>query len=98
MNSRVHQFMSLHGILHRLCCMYTPQQNGHAERRYRHIFEMGLSMMFHAHAPASLWIDAFATVFYVINHLASPILNGKSSFELLFGSVPNYSNFKSFGY
>lgn len=58
---------------------------------------MGLSMMFHADAPASLWFDVFAMTFYVINTLHSSILHDKSPFELLFCSVSNYSNFKLFG-
>lgn len=88
--------MSLHSIFHRLSCTYTPRQNGRAERKHRHISKTGLSMMFYAHAPASLWFDAFATAVYVINRLPSSALHDKSPFELLFGSIPNYLNFKSF--
>lgn len=96
-NSRVRDFFSVHGILHRLSCPYTPQQNGRAERKHRHISETGLSMLFHAHAPASLWFDAFATAVYAINRLPSAVLSNKSPFELLYGSAPNYANFKPFG-
>lgn len=46
--------MLVHGIHHRLFCLYTSQQNGRAERKYRHISETVLSMMFHANAHVSL--------------------------------------------
>lgn len=52
--------MNLHSIYHRLSCPYTPQQYGRAECKHHHIYEIRLSMMFHAHAPASLWFDAFS--------------------------------------
>jgi hypothetical protein len=32
-------------------CPYTPQQNGLVERRHRHIVELSLATMFHAHIP-----------------------------------------------
>lgn len=54
-------------------------------------------MLFHAHAPASLWFDAFITTIYIINRLPSLVLDNKSPFELLFGSIPHYPNFKPFG-
>lgn len=54
-------------------------------------------MMFHAHAPASLWFDAFTTAVFVINRIPTSILHDKSPFELLFGYAPNYVNFKLFG-
>ena len=32
-------FMASHGILHQTSCAYTPQQNGVAERKNRHLVE-----------------------------------------------------------
>ncbi|GFP94834.1 uncharacterized mitochondrial protein atmg00810 [Phtheirospermum japonicum] len=94
-NGRVHDFMHLHGIHHRISCAYTPQQNGRAKRKHRHIFESGLSMLFHAQAPASLWFDAFSTAVYVINRLPSVILDNISPFQVLFGYPPSYDTFMS---
>lgn len=51
------------GILHFLSCAYTPKQNGIVERKYRHIVEMDLTLMFHAFAPKYLSIDAFDSCF-----------------------------------
>lgn len=54
-------------------------------------------MLFHAHAPACFWFDAFATATHIINHLPSSLLHNKSPFETLYGSIPYYPNFKPFG-
>ena len=33
-------FMPCHGILHQTSCAYTPQQNGVAERKNRHLIDV----------------------------------------------------------
>lgn len=96
-NKCVNEFMVKHGIVHRISCPYTPQKNGRAEPKHRHISETSISMLFHAFAPASLWFDAFATAVYVINRLPSSVLDNKSPYELLFHYAPNYVIFKPFG-
>ncbi|GJQ93839.1 retrovirus-related pol polyprotein from transposon RE1 [Tanacetum coccineum] len=68
-NHTVQKFFEDNGILHRLSCPYTPQQNGRAERKHRHLVEIGLAMLFHAHVPASYWVDAFSSATYIINRL-----------------------------
>ena len=37
------------------------------------------------------------TAVYIINMLSTPILKNKTPFELLFGTLPSYSNMKVFG-
>uniref|UniRef100_A0A2N9HZL1 Integrase catalytic domain-containing protein n=1 Tax=Fagus sylvatica TaxID=28930 RepID=A0A2N9HZL1_FAGSY len=49
----------------------TPEQNGVAERKHRHIVETGLTMLFHARLPKNLWLEAFLTAVYLINRLPS---------------------------
>src|SRR5690606_27533494 len=39
--------LAKHGIVHQTSCPYTPQQNGVAERKNRHLMEVARSMMFH---------------------------------------------------
>lgn len=41
-------FLSSHGIVHRLSCPYTPQQNDSAECKNRHVVEVGLSILAHS--------------------------------------------------
>lgn len=67
-NTRVREFFDVKGIHHRLPCPYTPQQNGRAERKHRHITETGLSLMFHASTPSCFWLDAFSSAVYIIKY------------------------------
>lgn len=79
------------GIVSRISCPHTPEQNGVAERKHRHITEMGLSLLFQAKMPKRYWLEAFNTAVYLINRLPTPVLQGKSPHELLFGKPPDYS-------
>ena len=44
-------FMSSHGILHQLSCAYTPQQNGVAKRKNRHLIETSRTLLLHHKVP-----------------------------------------------
>ncbi|GKD45633.1 retrovirus-related pol polyprotein from transposon RE1, partial [Tanacetum coccineum] len=65
--------------------------------KHRHLVETGLAMLFHAHVPASYWVDAFSSATYIINQLPTKLLGNHSPFELLYSRLPNYTNFRAFG-
>ncbi|RVW96834.1 Retrovirus-related Pol polyprotein from transposon TNT 1-94 [Vitis vinifera] len=44
-------FMSHHGIIHQSSCTHTPQQNGVAERKNRHLVERARTLLLHSHVP-----------------------------------------------
>ncbi|KAJ0580159.1 putative RNA-directed DNA polymerase [Helianthus annuus] len=96
-NNRVRLLFEQNGIMHRLSCPYTPQQNGRVERKHRHIVETGLAMLFHAQVPPKYWVDAFSSAVFIINRLPSKLLQGVSPFEILYHHVPNYDFFRPFG-
>ncbi|RVW98238.1 Retrovirus-related Pol polyprotein from transposon RE2 [Vitis vinifera] len=52
--SQFTSFMSHHGILHQSSCAHTPQQNGVAERKNRHLVETARTLLLHNHIPHSL--------------------------------------------
>ena len=85
------------GIHHQFSCPYTPSQNGRAERKHRHLTETGLTMLFHSAVPLHFWVEAFSTAVFIINRLPTPVLNGKSPFEILYGKSPLYTTFRVFG-
>lgn len=86
------------GIKQLLSCPHTPQQNGIAERKHRHITELGMSMMFHSKIPHYLWVEAFFTANFLGNMLPSSVLpDHKSLFELLMGKPPNYTSLRVSG-
>ncbi|KAJ0799808.1 putative RNA-directed DNA polymerase transcription factor Lambda-DB family [Helianthus annuus] len=96
-NNRVRILFEQNGTQHRMSCPYTPQQNGRVERKHRHVVETGLAMLFNAKLPTKYWVDAFSSAVFIINRLPSPILQGKSPFELLYHQIPNYAMFRTFG-
>jgi len=49
------QYLNLHGIVHQMTFPYSPQQNGIAERKNRHLLEVVCASLFGAHMPVSYW-------------------------------------------
>ncbi|RVW60104.1 Retrovirus-related Pol polyprotein from transposon RE2 [Vitis vinifera] len=68
-------FMSHHGILHQSSCAHTPQQNGVAERKNRHLVETARTLLLHNHVPFRFWGDAVLTACYLINRMPSSVLH-----------------------
>lgn len=55
-------------------------------------------MMFQSKSPQKFWVEAFYTSSFLINLLPSTVNNDlKSPYEVLYGTVPNYSALKTFG-
>lgn len=77
-NHTVRGIFEEHDIFHQLSCPHTPQQNGRAERKHRHIVEVVLAMLFHVHVPTSYWVDSFSFATYIINRLLTKVLNNHS--------------------
>ncbi|KAG7594152.1 Reverse transcriptase RNA-dependent DNA polymerase [Arabidopsis thaliana x Arabidopsis arenosa] len=86
------------GIKQLISCPHTPQQNGLAERKHRHLTELGLSMLFHGKVPQQYWVEAFFTANYLSNLLPTTAHKPlKSPFEALFMQKPDYSALRTFG-
>src|SRR3954463_8199439 len=85
------------GITHHVSCPHAHQQNGSAERKHRHIVEVGLSLLAHASMPLKYWDEAFIAATYLINHLPTKVLGDITPLEKLFHQKPDYSSLKIFG-
>ncbi|RVW75469.1 Retrovirus-related Pol polyprotein from transposon RE1 [Vitis vinifera] len=83
-------FMSHHGILHQSSCAHTPQQNGVAERKNRHLVETARTLLLHSHVPFRFWGDAVLTACYLINRMPSSVLHDQIPHSLLFPDQPLY--------
>ena len=83
-------FMSQHGILHQSSCAHTPQQNGVAERKNRHLIETARTLLLHSHVPFRFWGDAVLTACYLINRMPSSVLHAQIPHSLLFPDQPLY--------
>lgn len=90
-------FLHNNGIHFQHSCPYIHAQNGTAERKHQHIFDMGLTLLAQASLPYSFWWEAFHTAVHLINRLPSPNTKNKSHFELLYNKQPNYKFLRVFG-
>ncbi|KAI5343890.1 hypothetical protein L3X38_011766 [Prunus dulcis] len=89
-NLQFKQFCATNGIVHHFSCLHTHQQNGLAQRKHRHIADMGRTLLHTAHMPHNLWVEAFCMAVSLINRLPTPVLKGVSLYKLLFGISPDY--------
>ncbi|KAM2438173.1 hypothetical protein ACFX1W_015194 [Malus domestica] len=82
-NMELRSFFKLHGIVHQTTCPYTPQQNGVAERKNRHLLEMVRASLLAAHLLLHYWGEALTSATYLINRLPSQTLNFHTPFQAL---------------
>lgn len=68
------EFLSSTWIVHQLSCPYTPQQNGLAERKLRHLVETSLTLMTVAALPTQFWFHATAHDVFLINCMPVEVL------------------------
>ena len=90
-------FIHTQGTIIQRSCAGTSQQNGRAERKYRHILDSIRAFLLSASCPKRFYGEAALTVVYTINHLPSPALQNVTSFECLYGTPISYSSFCVFG-
>ena len=94
---KLNSFFRSIGIAHHASCPHAHQQNGSAERKQRHIVEVGLSLLAHASMPLKYWDEAFITASYLINHLPSKVIGNYTPLERLYHQKPDYNSVKTFG-
>ena len=95
---KLNSFFQRIGISHHVSCPYAHQQNGSAERKHRHIVEVGLSLLAHASMPLKFWDEAFITATYLINRLPSKVIHNTTPLERLFHHSPDYTSVRTFGF
>nr|AAT40538.2 Integrase core domain containing protein [Solanum demissum] len=96
-NSNLAKWCKDLGIVHQKTCAYTPQQNGVAERKHRHLLELARALKFQGHIPITFWGHCVLTSAYIINRLPSIVLQGKSPYEMLFNKKPRLDHLRTLG-
>uniref|UniRef100_A0A2N9I305 Integrase catalytic domain-containing protein n=1 Tax=Fagus sylvatica TaxID=28930 RepID=A0A2N9I305_FAGSY len=71
------------GILHQLTCPQTPEQNGVAERKNRHIMSIVRCLLCGMHVPKSYWHMVVLTAVYLMNGTPSRVLHGTAPLQFL---------------
>ncbi|WVY98629.1 hypothetical protein V8G54_030780 [Vigna mungo] len=92
-----YEFLQSNGILSQRSCPSTPQQNGVAERKNRHLLDVVRTLLLESHVPSRFWCEALSTAVHLINKLSSPSISNESPFTRLFGHPPDYSTLRIFG-
>lgn len=94
---KLNSFFHSIGIQHHVSLPHAHQQNGSAERKHRHIVEVGLSLLAHASMPLKYWDEAFITATYLINRLPSRVIGNSTPLERLYHQKSDYNSLKNFG-
>ncbi|RVW61349.1 Retrovirus-related Pol polyprotein from transposon RE1 [Vitis vinifera] len=85
---KAREFLAQEGIVHLSSCVDTPQQNGIAERKNRHLLEVARSLMFSMNVPKLFWGQAVLTAAYLINRMPSRVLKFQTPCQTLLKSFP----------
>jgi len=91
-------FLRSHGIKRQFTCRYTPQQNGVAERKNRHIAEVAWALMDEKSMPKHFWFEVVHTVVYIMNRTPIAVVHGMTPKEWFTSKKPDVSHLKVFGY
>ncbi|WVZ12533.1 hypothetical protein V8G54_017063 [Vigna mungo] len=91
------EFLQSNGILSQRSCPSTPQQNGLAKRKNRHLLDVVRTLLLESHVPSRFWCEALSTAVHLINRLSSPSISNESPFTRLFGHPPDYFTLRIFG-
>jgi hypothetical protein len=87
-NQEFHHYFKTHGIVHETTCPQTPQKNGVAERKNRHILETARALLIDSHVPRHFWSDAVVTAVYLLNRMPSQVLNFQTPLQMLSKHCP----------
>jgi hypothetical protein len=90
-------YCKTHGIRRQLITAGTPQQNGVAERKNRHLCETMRTLLFDAGLPSYLWEEAVRTANYIANRSPHQALHRSTPYSRLTGKIPNLSHLRIFG-
>ncbi|KAL2250061.1 UNVERIFIED_CONTAM: hypothetical protein Sindi_2479800 [Sesamum indicum] len=85
------------GIIHQTSCVYTPQQNGRAESKHRHLLNVARALFFQASLPLKFWGNYILAAMYIVNRTPTHILGWITPYQALNGHPPTYTHLKTFG-
>ena len=92
-----HRYCSEAGIVQQFTVVYTPEQNGVAERANRTIIASVRAMLQARNLETRFWAEATATAVYVKNRSPHVSVPGKTPYEVWTGRKPNLKHLRVFG-
>lgn len=97
MSTAFYQFFNEKGILSQCSCLHTPQQNGVAERKNRHLLEVTRTLFVESSVPPQFWVEASSTAVILLTKLPSQDLHLESPYFHLYQHHPQYGHLHTFG-
>ncbi|KAM1858820.1 hypothetical protein ACFX13_011213 [Malus domestica] len=96
-NHAPHNYLQEHDIVHQTTCAYTPQQNGVAEKKNRHLLEVVRASLYGANMHYKFWGEALCSTTYLINPTPSSTLQYQTPLQTLnhLLTIPSISNLES---
>ena len=94
-NQAFEEYTSKEGVKCKPSALYTPDQNGKAERHNYTLMSLICSILFIKHLPKILWIELITTVLYIKNQ--SLRINDIIPYEIGNYTHPNLSHLKVLG-
>lgn len=90
-------FLKKSGIVHQTSNVFTPQQNGLAERMNRTLLERARCMLLNAKLQKHYWAEAVSTAAYITNRCPTRALAFLTPEEMWSGKKPDITHMKIFG-
>ncbi|UYV77695.1 K02A2.6-like, partial [Cordylochernes scorpioides] len=90
-------FTKAHGIVHERTMVYTPEQNGVAERMNRTLLNLVRSTVNSCNLPTASWAELTNTAAYLRNRVTNRHNEEKTPFELWFGKRPALQHLRAIG-
>ena len=81
-------YLTNHWIVHYSSFVNTPQQNGIAERKNKHLLEVARALTFIIALPKPFWGETVLIATYLINRMPSRVLNFKTPLDTSKNSYP----------
>lgn len=69
MSHKLQSYLAHNGIESQTSCPYTPEQNGVAERKNRHLLEVTQALLLEMNVPKTYWSDGVRTACFLINRM-----------------------------
>jgi transposase InsO family protein len=88
-SNEFNEYLKEHGIQRKYSCSYSPQQNGVAERKHRHIVEIARAMLNEKNLSNYFWAKTVATAIYIMNRTPIVAIHGMTPEEKFTGKKPD---------
>lgn len=96
-NKEVKKLTHQNGVRHQRTVIYTPEQNGSAERENRTVMEAARTMLHAKGLGPEFWEEAVNTAVYVLNATGTSTVDDVSPFELWFQRKPDIRDLRILG-